>query len=83
MSGTQESTSTAALIEHMAKMLIQMAAMQAATISNPQPVTQIIPQPIAMTEGIIHSSSIDVKFDGTNYSFWCQVLEMYIVAVRE
>ena len=75
---TQESTTTAALIQQMAKMMTQMAAMQAAAISNPQPATQLIPQPVAMTEGVIQSSAIDVKFNGTNYSFWSQAVAMYV-----
>jgi hypothetical protein len=75
---SQESSTTVVLIEQMTKMMTQMAALQAAAISNPQSVTQVIPQHVAMTEGILHSSSIDVKFDGTNYSFWSQAVAMYI-----
>jgi GAG-pre-integrase domain len=76
--GSSEPTSTAALIEQMARMMQQMAVMQVAAMNNPHPATQLVSHLVAMTEGILHSSPIDVKFDGTNYSFWCQAVEMYI-----
>ncbi|XP_020263632.1 uncharacterized protein LOC109839566 isoform X1 [Asparagus officinalis] len=70
----EEQTNTATLIEQMAKMMTQMAAMQAAAMSNPQPVTHSV----AITEGGRHSKPIDVKMDGTNYTYWCQAIEMYV-----
>jgi GAG-pre-integrase domain/gag-polypeptide of LTR copia-type len=71
---SHEQTNTAALIEQMAKMMTQMAAMQAAAMSN----SQLMTQNVATTEGNLHSKPIYVKMDGTNYTYWCQAMEMYV-----
>jgi gag-polypeptide of LTR copia-type len=75
---SQESSTTAVLIEQITKMMTQMATLQAAAISNPQPVTQVIPLPVTTTKGILHLSLINVKFGSVNYSFWSQAVAMYI-----
>lgn len=31
-----------------------------------------------MTEGVLHPNPIDVKMDGTNYTYWCQAMEMHV-----
>jgi hypothetical protein len=49
----------------------QMMAMQNATFNNSQRVTP-------PAEGLISPNPIDVKMDGTNYTFWCQAVEMYV-----
>ena len=35
-------------------------------------------QPVAIADGSIHPNPIDVKMDNTNYTFWCQAIEMYV-----
>ena len=59
---SQESTTIVALIEQMMRMMTQMVAMQTAVINNPQPATQIIPQPVAMTEGSLVTSKQQPTF---------------------
>jgi gag-polypeptide of LTR copia-type len=73
-SSDKEQNNTTALIEQMAKMMTQMAAMQAAAMNNPQSAMQSV----VMTEGGMQSKPIDVKMDGTNYTYWCQAIEMYV-----
>lgn len=75
----EEEIDTAALIKHMAKMMAQMAEMQTAAMSTSQTLaTRVLPQAVGATEGNIHPNPIDARFDGTNYSFWCQAVEMYV-----
>jgi len=59
---SQESTTIVALIEQMTRMITQMTAMQTIVINNSQPTTQIIPQPIAMTEGSMVTSKQQPTF---------------------
>jgi hypothetical protein len=53
----REQNSTTALIEQMAKMMTQMAVMQAAAMSN----TQLAIHGVVMTKGGMQSKSIDVR----------------------
>jgi hypothetical protein len=53
----REQNSTTALIEQMAKMMTQMAVMQAAAMSNTQPAIH----GVVMTKGGMQSKSIDVR----------------------
>jgi transposase InsO family protein len=64
-------SNTSALVEQMAQLMSQMMAMQAAVTSSSRPDNQIITQPVVLTP-------IEAKFDGTNYSYWCQVVEMHV-----
>jgi hypothetical protein len=73
-SETEEKFNAADLMKEMAKMMKHMAAMQATAMGMPQPPVQ----PLTVSEGSIHPNPIDAKFDGTNYAFWCQAVEMYI-----
>lgn len=69
------------LLEQLTKLVTlqqtQMATMQSTAVTNPQ-LVQRTTQHFAMTEGAIHPNPIDVKMDGTNYTYWCQALEMHV-----
>jgi hypothetical protein len=63
-----EIVSMAAVLEQLTK-LVSFQQTQIATILNP---------PNPSNEGVLHSNPIDVKMDGTNYSYWCQAVEMHV-----
>lgn len=52
----------------------QMMAMHNVALTNPQPTAQ----PVSITDGSINPNPINIKIDGSNYTLWCQKVEMYV-----
>jgi hypothetical protein len=63
-----ETASMTVVLEQLIK-LMSFQQTQIATILNP---------PNPSNEGVLHSNPIDVKMDGTNYSYWCQAVEIHV-----
>jgi hypothetical protein len=76
-----EPVNMAVVLEQLTKLVTlqqtPMAAMQNTAFTNPQPTQSITPY-VAMSDGVIHPNPIDVKMDGTNYTYWCQAMEMHV-----
>jgi gag-polypeptide of LTR copia-type len=76
-----EPVNMAVVLEQLTKLVTlqqtQMAAMQNTAFTNPQPTQSITPH-VAMSDGVIHPNPIDVKMDSTNYTYWCQAVEMHV-----